>query len=245
MSSRPPDQSLNSFGLYLRDDLPEVSASDVHEQHLSCHGLRRVRRGDRVSGATRRTHGRTTRRTARSAAIPSARSLGWSFLVSLVVSPLSWPLRGIERTRSRTSVLPSLEDRSSQPVGSFPYGWAPHRLRADKRHEPCKSFTRDQRQQLSGDAIHGFETLRRSKRNSAGSLTEWTASSRATASPSSSIRSQPTSRAKTRKTKKEKFHSLYCELSMRVDGADEDVSQHLFAGGFEDFSETSEDGPRP
>jgi len=43
------------------------------------------------------------------------------------------------------------------------------------------------------------------------------------------------------KTKKDKFHSLFCEVSVRVDGADEDVTQHLFAGGFEDF-EISEDG---
>jgi hypothetical protein len=43
------------------------------------------------------------------------------------------------------------------------------------------------------------------------------------------------------KTKKEKFHSLFCEVSVRVDGADEDVTQHLFAGGYDDF-EVSEDG---
>lgn len=43
------------------------------------------------------------------------------------------------------------------------------------------------------------------------------------------------------KTKKEKFHSLYCLLSARVDGADEDVSTTLFAGGFDDFT-ISEDG---
>lgn len=38
------------------------------------------------------------------------------------------------------------------------------------------------------------------------------------------------------KTKKEKFHSLYCVLSVRVDGADEDVTTTLFVGGAEDFS---------
>jgi hypothetical protein len=43
------------------------------------------------------------------------------------------------------------------------------------------------------------------------------------------------------KTKKERFHSLFCEVSVRVDGADEDVNQHLFSGGYDDF-EISEDG---
>lgn len=35
---------------------------------------------------------------------------------------------------------------------------------------------------------------------------------------------------------KEKFHSLYCLLSARVDGADEDVTTTLFVGGFDDFT---------
>lgn len=43
------------------------------------------------------------------------------------------------------------------------------------------------------------------------------------------------------KTKQVPFHSLFCEVSVRVDGAEEDVNQHLFAGGFDDF-EISEDG---
>lgn len=43
------------------------------------------------------------------------------------------------------------------------------------------------------------------------------------------------------KTKKDKFHTLFCAVSVRVDGADEDVVQHLFCGGYEDF-EISEDG---
>lgn len=43
------------------------------------------------------------------------------------------------------------------------------------------------------------------------------------------------------KTKKERFHSLFCEVSVRVDGADEDVTQHLFAGGYDDFV-ISDDG---
>lgn len=40
---------------------------------------------------------------------------------------------------------------------------------------------------------------------------------------------------------KERFHSLQCLLSVRPDGATEDLTQFLFAGGFEDF-EISEDG---
>src|SRR6266404_4642278 len=43
------------------------------------------------------------------------------------------------------------------------------------------------------------------------------------------------------KTKKDKFHSLYFVLSARADGAEEDVTTTLFAGGFEDF-EVSDDG---
>lgn len=39
----------------------------------------------------------------------------------------------------------------------------------------------------------------------------------------------------------DKFHSLFMELSARADGADEDVTQSLFAGGWDDF-EVSEDG---
>lgn len=42
-------------------------------------------------------------------------------------------------------------------------------------------------------------------------------------------------------TKKEKFHTLYVRLSVRVDGADEDTTTTLFAGGYDDF-EISEDG---
>ena len=43
------------------------------------------------------------------------------------------------------------------------------------------------------------------------------------------------------KTKKEKFHSLFTVLSVRVDGADEDVTTTLFTGGWDDFN-ISEDG---
>lgn len=43
------------------------------------------------------------------------------------------------------------------------------------------------------------------------------------------------------KTKKERFHSLYCVISVRVDGADEDVSTTLFVGGADDF-EVENDG---
>jgi len=43
------------------------------------------------------------------------------------------------------------------------------------------------------------------------------------------------------KTGKERFHALYCVLSVRVDGADEDVTTTLFVGGADDF-EVSEDG---
>jgi hypothetical protein len=35
---------------------------------------------------------------------------------------------------------------------------------------------------------------------------------------------------------KERFHSLYCLLSARVDGADEDVTTTLFVGGADDFN---------
>lgn len=42
-------------------------------------------------------------------------------------------------------------------------------------------------------------------------------------------------------TKKEKFHSLNVLLTVRPDGADEDVSTTLFAGGFDDFK-ISDDG---
>ncbi len=34
---------------------------------------------------------------------------------------------------------------------------------------------------------------------------------------------------------KPKFHSLQFELSVRLDGADEDITQNLFAGGYEDY----------
>lgn len=40
---------------------------------------------------------------------------------------------------------------------------------------------------------------------------------------------------------KEKFHSLYLELHVRADGAKEDVTQSLFAGGWDDY-EVTEDG---
>ena len=40
---------------------------------------------------------------------------------------------------------------------------------------------------------------------------------------------------------KEKFHSLFGYVTVRVDGADEDVSVNLFAGGADDY-EVSEDG---
>jgi hypothetical protein len=40
---------------------------------------------------------------------------------------------------------------------------------------------------------------------------------------------------------KDKFYSLFCVLSVRVDGADEDVTTTLFTGGADDF-EVSEDG---
>ena len=43
------------------------------------------------------------------------------------------------------------------------------------------------------------------------------------------------------KTKKERFHSLYTVLSVRVDGADEDVTTTLFTGGADDF-EVTDDG---
>lgn len=43
------------------------------------------------------------------------------------------------------------------------------------------------------------------------------------------------------KTGKPLFHSLYCVLSVRVDGADEDVTTTLFVGGADDF-EVSDDG---
>ena len=43
------------------------------------------------------------------------------------------------------------------------------------------------------------------------------------------------------KTGKEKFHSLYYSLQVRVDGAEEDVTTTLFAGGYDDF-EVSDEG---
>lgn len=52
---------------------------------------------------------------------------------------------------------------------------------------------------------------------------------------------EPFKAGKDPKTKKEKFHSLYCVLSVRVDGADEDVTTTLFVGGADDF-EVSDDG---
>lgn len=42
-------------------------------------------------------------------------------------------------------------------------------------------------------------------------------------------------------TKDPKFHSLFFELSARVDGAEEDITQNLFAGSADDF-EISDDG---
>lgn len=36
-------------------------------------------------------------------------------------------------------------------------------------------------------------------------------------------------------TKEDKFHSLFMELTARADGADEDVTQNLFAGNYDDF----------
>ncbi len=41
-------------------------------------------------------------------------------------------------------------------------------------------------------------------------------------------------------TKEDKFHSLFLELSARADDADEDLTQNLFAGGYDDY-EVSED----
>lgn len=52
---------------------------------------------------------------------------------------------------------------------------------------------------------------------------------------------EPFRAGKDPKTKKEKFHSLYFLLSGRADGADENVSTSLFAGGADDFN-ISEDG---
>lgn len=43
------------------------------------------------------------------------------------------------------------------------------------------------------------------------------------------------------KTKKERFHSLFARLGVRVDGADEDVETSLFAGSADDFT-IAEDG---
>lgn len=40
---------------------------------------------------------------------------------------------------------------------------------------------------------------------------------------------------------KAKFHSMQFELSARIDGAEADITQNLFAGGFDDY-EISEDG---
>lgn len=42
-------------------------------------------------------------------------------------------------------------------------------------------------------------------------------------------------------TKDPKFHSLFMELSARLDGADEDITQNLFAGNADDFT-ISDDG---
>ena len=42
-------------------------------------------------------------------------------------------------------------------------------------------------------------------------------------------------------TQDAKFHSLFLELSARLDGADEDITQNLFAGNADDFE--FEDGP--
>lgn len=44
-----------------------------------------------------------------------------------------------------------------------------------------------------------------------------------------------------KKDGKEKFHSLFMEISIRLDGADSDETQNLFAGGYDDY-EVSEDG---
>lgn len=43
------------------------------------------------------------------------------------------------------------------------------------------------------------------------------------------------------RTGKDKFHSLYCVVSARADGAAEDVTVNLFAGGADDY-EVSDDG---
>jgi hypothetical protein len=47
---------------------------------------------------------------------------------------------------------------------------------------------------------------------------------------------EPFKPGKDPKTKKERFHSLNVLLTVRVDGADENESTTLFAGGFDDFS---------
>lgn len=52
---------------------------------------------------------------------------------------------------------------------------------------------------------------------------------------------EPFKPGKDPKTKKERFHSLYCRVSFRLDGADEDTTTTLFAGGADDFN-ISEDG---
>lgn len=52
---------------------------------------------------------------------------------------------------------------------------------------------------------------------------------------------EPFKAGKDPKTKKEKFHSLFFLLSVRVDGADEDVTTTLFAGDADKF-DVSEDG---
>ncbi len=52
---------------------------------------------------------------------------------------------------------------------------------------------------------------------------------------------QPFKPGRDPQTKKEKFHSLYCVLSARVDGADEDVTTTLFVGGADDW-DVSDDG---
>lgn len=52
---------------------------------------------------------------------------------------------------------------------------------------------------------------------------------------------QPFKPGKDPKTGKERFHTLYCYLSARADGAEEDVTTALFAGGADDWDIT-EDG---
>jgi hypothetical protein len=52
---------------------------------------------------------------------------------------------------------------------------------------------------------------------------------------------EPFKPGKDPKTGKARFHSLYCYLSARADGADEDVSTALFVGGADDW-DVSDDG---